>query len=135
MIMKYGKRYYFIHPDGNVYSTTWINSTTNNGMYNQNNVFETCQGALLESERRALIGKVQRFRDKCNAREKALDWKKFNQEKYFISYDASSGDLVVSSNRITNDLNMFGYFATYSSAEAAIIQFGAKIKRLFLEVE
>ena len=135
MIMKYGKRYYFIHTDGNVHSTTWINSTTNNGMYNQNNVFETRQGALLESERRALIGKVQRFRDKCNAREKALDWKEFNQEKYFISYDASSGKLVVSSNRITNDLNLFGYFATYSGAEAAIIMFGAKIKRLFLEVE
>lgn len=132
--MKYGENYYFIYPDGQVLSAVWLNSKMDNGMYNQNNVFETRQEAMLESERRTLIARIQRFRDKCNSSEKALDWNKFNQEKYFISYDASSGDLVVSSNRITNDLNLFGYFATYSGAEAAIIQFGGKIKRLILEV-
>ena len=133
--MEYAEEYYYIYPDGTVYSTAWVNSEMDNGMYNQNNVFGTRQEALLESERRTLIARIQRFRDKCNASEKRLDWKKFNQEKYFISYDASSGDLFVSSNRITNDLNMFGYFATYSGAETAIIMFGAKIKRLFLEVD
>lgn len=132
--MRYGENYYFIYPDGQVLMATWLNSKIDNGMYNQNNVFETRQEALLESERRTLVARIHRFRDKCNASEKQLDWQKFNQEKYFISYDASSGDLFVSSNRITNDLNMFGYFATYSGAEAAIIMFGAKIKRLILEV-
>ena len=132
--MKYGENYYFIYPDGQVLSAVWLNSTMDNGMYNQNNVFETRQEAMIESERRALVARIHRFRDKCNNSEKALDWNKFNQEKYFISYDASSGDFVVSSNRITNDLNLFGYFATYSGAEAAIIQFGGKIKRLILEV-
>ena len=132
--MEYGENYYSIYPDGEVLSAVWLNSKMDNGMYNQNNVFETRQEAMLESERRTLIARIQRFRDKCNSSEKALDWNKFNQEKYFISYDASSGDLVVSSNRITNDLNLFGYFATYSGAEAAIIQFGGKIKRLILEV-
>lgn len=135
MILKYyGETYYFIYPDGQVLSAVWLNSTMDNGMYNQNNVFETRQKAMLESERRALIAKIHRFRDKCNASEKQLDWQKFNQEKYFISYDASSGDLVVSNNRIMNDFNLFGYFATYSGAEAAILQFGGKIKRLILEV-
>ena len=132
--MEYGKEYYYIYPDGNVYSTAWVNTTMDKGMYNQNNVFGTHQEAFLERERRALIARIHRFRDKCNSSEKALDWNKFNQEKYFISYDVSSGDLFVSSNRITNDLNLFGYFATYSGAETAIIMFGAKIKRLFLEV-
>lgn len=133
--MRYGENYYFIYPDGEVLSAVWLNSKMDNGMYNQNNVFGTREEAMLESQRRTLIAKIQRFRDKCNSSEKALDWNKFNQEKYFISYDASSGDLVVSSNRITNDLNLFGYFATYSGAEAAILQFGGKIKRLFLEVD
>lgn len=133
--MRYGENYYFIYPDGQVLSAVWLNSTTDNGMYNLNNVFETRQEALLESERRALVARIHRFRDGCNASEKQLDWQKFNQEKYFISYDASSGDLFVSSNRITNDLNLFGYFATYSGAETAIIMFGAKIKRLFLEAK
>lgn len=132
--MRYGENYYFIYSDGQVLMTTWLNSKIDEGMYNQNNVFETRQEALLESERRALIARIQQFRDKCNASEKQLDWEKFNQEKYFISYDTSSGDLVVSNNRIMNDFNLFGYFATYSGAEAAIIQFGGKIKRLFLEV-
>ena len=132
--MRYGENYYFIYSDGQVLMTTWLNSKIDEGMYNQNNVFETRQEALLESERRALIARIQQFRDKCNASEKQLDWEKFNQEKYFISYDTSSGDLVVFNNRIMNDFNLFGYFATYSGAEAAIIQFGGKIKRLFLEV-
>ena len=133
--MRYGENYYFIYPDGEVLSAVWLNSKMDNGMYNQNNVFGTREEAMLESQRRTLIAKIQRFRDKCNSSEKALEWNKFNQEKYFISYDASSGDLIVSSNRITNDLNLFGYFATYSGAEAAIIQFGAKIKRVILEVD
>ena len=132
--MEYGEKYYFIYPNGEVLSAVWLNSTMDNGMYNQNNVFETRQEAMIESERRALIARIHRFREKCNSSEKDLDWNKFNQEKYFISYDASSGDFVVSSNRITNDFNLFGYFATYSGAEAAIIQFGGKIKRLILEV-
>ena len=34
-----------------------------------------------------------------------------------------------------NDLNLFGYFATYDSADAAIKMYGGKIKRLFVEVE
>ena len=132
--MEHGQKYYFIYPDGDVMSAIWRNNNVDNGIYNQNNVFKTREEAELESKRRALVAKIQRFRDKCNSSEKALDWNKFNQEKYFISYDASSGDFVVSSNRITNDLNLFGYFATYSGAEAAILQFGGKIKRLILEV-
>lgn len=132
--MEYGENYYSIYPDGEVLSAVWLNSKMDNGMYNQNNVFRTREEALLESERRALIARIQRFREKCNSSEKALDWNKFNQEKYFISYDASSGDFFVASSRITNDSNLFGYFATYGCAEAAIIQFGGKIKRLILEV-
>ena len=132
--MRYGENYYFIYPDGEVLSAVWLNSKMDNGMYNQNNVFGTREEAMLESQRRTLIARIQRFRDKCNSSEKDLDWKKFNQEKYFISYDASSGELVVSNNRIMNDFNLFGYFATYSGAEAAILQFGGKIKRLILEV-
>lgn len=133
--MEYGENYYFIYPNGQVLSAIWRHTNMDAGMYYQNNVFETRQEALLESERRALIGKVHRFRDKCNASEKTLDWKNFNQEKYFISYDSSSGDLVVSSNRITNDLNLFGYFATHDGAEAAIKMYGGQIKRLLIEVE
>lgn len=133
--MEYGENYYFIYPDGDVLSSVWRDLEMNTGMYNQNNVFKTRREAHFESQRRALITKIHRFRDKCNANEKPLDWKKFNQEKYFISYDSSCEELVVSSSRIMNDLNLFGYFATESGAEAALMQFGGQIKRLFIEVE
>ena len=133
--MEYGQNYYFIYPDGQVLSAVWRNSNMDNGMYNQNNMFPSREEALLESERRALIAKIHRFREKCNASEKPLDWEKFNQEKYFISSDSDSGSLVVSSSRIMNDFNLFGYFVTYDAADAARIMYGGKMKRLFFEVE
>lgn len=133
--MKYGENYYFIYPDGQVLSAVWLNSKMDNGMYNQNNVFRTREEALLESERRALIVRIHRFRDKCNASEKQLDWKNFSQDKYFISYDSSNEYLFVSNNRVTNNLNLFGHFVTHDSADAAIKMFGSEIKKLFIEVE
>lgn len=133
--MEYGQTYYYIYPDGRLVSAVWLNSNTDNEMYNRNNVFQSREEALLESERRDLIVEIHRFRNHCNANNKRLDWNKFNQEKYFISYDASSGDLVVSNSCIMNDFNLFGYFATYDAAEATINFYGKKIKKLFCEVE
>lgn len=129
--MEYGQTYYYIYPDGRIAGATWLDDQMDEGIYNYNNVIETYEEALLERDRRALVAKVHRFRDNCNSIEKPLDWKRFNQEKYFISYDSSSGDLVVSSSRIMNDFNLFGYFATHDGADAAIKIYGGQIKRLF----
>lgn len=132
--MEYGEEYYYIYPDGNVYSTTWVNTTMDNGMYNQNNVFRTREEALLESERRALITRIHRFRDKCNASEKKLDWKNFNQEKYFIGYDDQRGEFYVACNCALNNFVPFGYFANHNDAELVIRDYGSEIKKLFIEV-
>ena len=132
--MRYGENYYFICLSGGVLKSTWCNSEMDNKMYNQNNVFGTREEALLESERRALVVRIQRFRDECNASEKQLDWKNFSQDKYFISYDSSNEYLFISNNRVTNNLNLFGHFVTHDSADAAIKMFGSEIKKLFIEV-
>ena len=133
--MKYGENYYFIYPDGEVLSAVWLNSKMDNGMYRQNNVFESREAALLESKRRALVAKIQRFRDECNASEKKLDWDNDNQPKFFISYDNQSGEFSVTCNRVLNYFVPFGYFANRKYAELAIREYGSEIKKLFIEVE
>lgn len=133
--MEYGETYYFIYHDGDVYSTTWTNSEMDNGTYNQNNVFKTRKEAELESERRALVAKIQRFRDRCNIREKQLDLDDVHQTKYFIAYSKYSGDLFVGTNNIADYFVRFGYFDNIYDAEAVIFVFGSEIKKLFIEVE
>lgn len=130
--MKYGETYYFIYPDGEVLSAIWRNSKMDNGMYNQNNVFKTRREAHFESQRRALVAKIQRFRDKCN------DGKHFDdvyQTIYFIAYSKYSGDLFVGTNNLADYFVSFGYFTNIEDAEAVIHVFGSEIKRLFTEVE
>ena len=132
--MKYGENYYFIYPDGEVLSAVWLNSKMDNGMYRQNNVFESREAAMLESERRALIAKIHRFRDECNE-GKQLDWDDENQPKFFISYDNQSGEFYVTCNRVLNYFVPFGYFANHNDAELVIRDYGSEIKKLFIEVE
>lgn len=131
--MEYGENYYFIYPDGEVLSAVWLNSKMDNGMYRQNNVFESREAALLESERRALVAKIQRFRDKCND-GKQLDLDDVYQTKYFIAYSKYSGELFVGTTNRADYFVRFGYFANIGDAEAVIHVFGSEIKRLFTEV-
>lgn len=130
--MEYGEKYYFIYPDGDVLSAIWRNSEMDNGMYSQNNVFKTRREAWFESKRRALVTKIQRFRDKCND-GKPLD--DVYQTKYFIAYSKYSGDLFVGTNNLADYFVSFGYFANIEDAEAVIHVFGSEIKKLFIEVE
>lgn len=132
--MEYGEKYYFIYYDGDVYSTIWINSEMDNGIYSQNNVFATRQEAMLESERRALVAKIQRFRDKCND-GKQFNWEDISQEKYFICYDSWTDDLFVSKSNVINNLVVFGYFIDEDDAENAAEIFDKQIRKLFIEVE
>lgn len=132
--MRYGENYYFIYPDGEVLSAVWLNSKMDNGMYNQNNVFETRQEAMLESERRALVARIHRFRDKCNE-GKQFNWEDMSQEKYFICYDSWTDDLFVSKSNVINNLVVFGYFIDEDDAENAAEIFDKQIRKLFIEVE
>ena len=131
--MEYGENYYFIYPDGEVLSAVWLNSKMDNGMYRQNNVFESREAALLESERRALVAKIQRFRDKCNE-GKQFNWEDMSQEKYFICYDSWTDGLFVSKSNVINNLVVFGYFIDEDDAEYAAEMFDKQIRKLFIEV-
>ena len=132
--MEHGQKYYFIYPDGDVMSAIWRNNNVDNGIYNQNNVFKTREEAELESKRRDLIAKIQRFRDECNE-GKQLDWNKDNQPKFYIGYDKQREECYVSCNRVLNTFVPFGYFTNHNDAELVIRDYGSEIKRLFIEVE
>lgn len=132
--MECGEEYYYIYPDGDVLGAIWHNTSRDNGMYNQNNVFATREEALLESERRALVAKIQRFRDKCNE-GKQFNWEDISQEKYFICYDSWTDDLFVSKSNVINNLVVFGYFIDEDDAENAAEMFDKEIRKLFIEVE
>ena len=132
--MEYGERYYFIYSDGDVLSAIWHNTNMDNGMYNQNNVFKTRREAWKESKRRALVTKIQRFRDECN-KGKQFNWEDMSQEKYFICYDSWTDDLFVSKSNVINNLVVFGYFLDEDDAENAAEMFDKQIRKLFIEVE
>ena len=132
--MEHGQKYYFIYPDGDVMSAIWRNNNVDNGIYNQNNVFKTREDAELESKRRALVTKIQRYRDECNE-GKQLDWNKDNQPKFYIGYDKQREECYVSCNRVLNIFVPFGYFANRNDAELAIRDYGSEIRKLFIEVE
>ena len=132
--MEYRQKYYFIYPDGDVMSAIWRNNNVDNGIYNQNNVFKTRQEAVLESERRALVAKIHRYRDECNE-GKQFNWEDISQEKYYICYDSWTDDLYVSKSHMINNLVVFGYFLDEYDAETAKNLFGSEIKKLFIEVE
>ena len=131
--MEHGQKYYFIYPDGDVMSAIWRNNNVDNGIYNQNNVFKTRKEAEFESKRRALVAKIQRFRDECNEGEQ-FNWADLSQEKYFICYDSWTDDLFVSRSNMINNLVVFGYFLDEYDAEKAKNLFGSEIKKLFIEV-
>lgn len=132
--MEYGQKYYFICLNGGVLKSTWSNSEMDNAMYNQNNVFKTRKEAELESKRRALVTKIQRFRDECNE-GKQLDWNKDNQPKFYIGYDKKREECYVACNCVLNTFVPFGYFANHNDAELVIRDYGSEIKKFFIEVE
>ena len=132
--MECGEEYYYIYPDGDVLGAIWHNTSRDNGMYNQNNMFPSREEALLESERRALIAKIHRYRDECNE-GKQLDWDNENQAKFYIGYDNLLGECYVTCNRVLNNFVPFGYFANHHDAELVLREYGSEIKKLFIEVE
>ena len=132
--MEYGQKYYFICLNGGVLKSTWSNSEIDNAMYNQNNVFKTRKEAEFESKRRALVAKIQRYRDECNE-GKQFNWEDISQEKYFICYDSWTDDLFVSKSNVINNLVVFGYFLDEDDAENAAEMFDKQIRKLFIEVE
>ena len=131
---KEGDSYFVLHNDGSFTRDCWEDYECETDIWSQGNVFKTEREAKLESDRRALLTKFKRFRDKCNG-----DWKpdftcqKIN--KYSLYFDSNNGRLYVEASALFNHFALFGYFKDVEDTKVAIELFGDEIKRLFVEVE
>ena len=126
-----GDGYFVLCNDGSFMSDCWEDYGCERDIWLQGNIFKTEREAKLESDRRALLAKFKRFRDKRNG-----DWKpELDKVKHYICLKCETFRLSVTSSIYWASFNMFGYFKDKQDAERAIELFGDEIKRLFVEVE
>lgn len=124
--------YWLIYSDGGVGSTFWFDRSTDKGIFDIGNAFQTEQAARLESKRRNLLTRFRAFRDECNNGWEP-DWKNENSCKYCLLFEVNGFSAV--RFYLDNMFNQFGYFKNKNDALKAIDLFGDEIKELFMECE
>lgn len=129
-----GDSYFVLCNDGSFMNDCWEDYECERDIWLQGNIFKTEREAKLESDRRALLAKFKRFRDKCNGDWKP-DWDNSIQDKYFVSYSDRLQEFDCFISGSTMIFVLFGYFKNKEDAERAIELFGDEIKRLYVEVE
>lgn len=125
--------YWLIYSDGVIGSTFWFDRSTDKGIFDIGNAFQTEEAALLESKRRNLLTRFRAFRDECNGDWKP-DWNDINQDKYVIKLEEKK-DFYIALFWTVNEFNLFGYFKNQKGAQRAIELFGDEIKALFVDCE
>ena len=130
---KKGDDYWVVFSDGVISALMWDNISIDKDFDKQGNAFHTEKEAELEADRRNFLHRFKMFRDKCNGEWKA-DFEDFNR-KYFIIFNADSGNSVVTYQNFYEPFNIFGYFKNESDAIKAITLFGDEIKKLFVDCE
>ena len=120
--------YWLIYSDGGVGSTFWFDRSTDKGIFDIGNAFQTEQAAELESKRRNLLTRFNAFRDECNNGWKP-DWSN-HERKWSISKNEEGP---FETWTIGLDIfSLFGYFKNEEDAQHAIDLFGDEIKELFM---
>ena len=120
--------YWLIYSDGGVGSTFWFDRSTDKGIFDIGNAFQTEQAAELESKRRNLLTRFKAFRDECNGGWKP-DWSN-HERKWSISKNEEGP---FETWAIGLDIfSLFGYFKNEEDCKKAIDLFGGEIKELFM---
>lgn len=124
--------FWALYSTGEIGMHYWDNTILNQSLYKQGNVFKNQEEAKREFDRRELLTRFRKFRDKCNG-----DWKSdFNDDnswKYCIAFNHNHNMLKVYSYLNIQEFHLFGYFKKESDAERAIELFGDEIKRLWVD--
>ena len=124
--------FWALYSTGEIGMHYWDNTILNQSLYKQGNVFKNQEEAKREFDRRELLTRFRKFRDKCNG-----DWKPnfkiFMDNKYNIGVDFFSGGLEARDSGNICELCLFGYFKSKEDCERAIELFGDEIKRLYVE--
>ena len=78
--------YWRLELSGVITKDWWSNNDFERQCYRQGNVFKTREEAERERDKRALLKRFRKFRDKCNGNWKP-DFKDSSKDKYIIYYD------------------------------------------------
>lgn len=121
--------------DGLVKEDWWSASGYDRNCYQQGNMFTTQQEAIKERERRILLTRFRKFRDKCNGDWKP-DWEVIEDSyNYYIEmyYGYGNAKLRTDWSPSSASFNLFGYFEKKEDCDRAIELFGNEIIRLWVE--
>lgn len=126
--------FWALYSTGEIGMHYWDNTILNQSLYKQGNVFKNQEEAKREFDRRELLTRFRKFRDRCNGDWKP-DWKDKVKAKYFIVFNHESSELLLKWYIDVQPFESFGYFKNREDAIRAIELFGDEIKRLWVEVE
>lgn len=124
------EQYCVINADGSIHSVLWTNHKFDTNCFKQGNVFLIEKEAQKEAERRELLTRFRKFRDKCNGDWKP-DFEDNNSWNNYISLNHRTNVLKIHFSCNLEEFNLFGYFRKESDAARAIKIFGDEIKRLY----
>ena len=131
---KKGNKYYYIGSAGSIFNYDCREDILDEAHLNIGNYFKTAEDAKHMVEKFKVIRELQKFANENN--EEKIDWKNFNQCKYYLVYDTKDEDLYVDYS-IQCESEPFGiYFTSFKIAKRAIEAVGEdRIKKYYFNVE
>lgn len=127
-------QYYVIHGDGDVERICYTNNPSDNRAIFMGNCFRTEEEAKFTIEKLKVIHELEKFAYESNTEE--IDWKNFNQCKYYLVYDTEDEELYVDYTAYSKRGPFNIYFTSSKIAKRAIEEIGEdRIKKYYFNVE
>ena len=126
------EEYFCLHIDGEIIQNLWSGGPFDEGVYKQGHVFKNRQEARKERDKRELLMRFKQFRDKCNGDWKP-EWEDKSEDKFFISFNHESSELVSNWCSYSQPFSSFGFFKNIEDSNRAIELFGDEIIRLWVD--
>ena len=131
---KKGDTYYYIGSVGSIFNYDCCEDILDEAHFNIGNYFKTEEDAKHMVEKFKVIRELQKFANENN--EKEIDWKNFNQCKYYLVYDTEDGELYVDYAVYCKREPFNIYFTSFKVAKRAIEAVGEdRIKKYYFNVE
>lgn len=131
---KKGNKYYYIGSAGSIFNYDCREDILDVAHLNIGNYFKTEEDAKHMVEKFKVIRELQKFANENNEGE--IDWKNFNQCKYYLVYDTKDEDLYVDYTVYCKREPFNIYFTSSKIAKRAIEAVGEdRIKKYYFNVE
>ena len=131
---KKGDTYYYIGSVGSIFNYDCREDISDEAHFNIGNYFKTEEDAKHIVEKFKVIRELQKFANENN--EEKIDWKNFNQCKYYLVYDTKDEDLYVDYTVYCKREPFNIYFTSSKIAKKAIEAVGEdRIKKYFFNIK